>query len=41
MLHPCLGWIRLVRIRVIELMDHVLSTYDREISDYTAGLFSR
>ena len=34
-------WRRLVRIRVIELMDHVLSTYDREISDYTAGLFSR
>ncbi|KAK9839229.1 hypothetical protein WJX81_002839 [Elliptochloris bilobata] len=30
-----------VRIRVIELMDHVLSTYDRAISDYTANEFSR
>ena len=39
---PCWSWWRrLVRIRVIELMDHVLSTYDREISNYTAGLFSR
>ena len=30
-----------VRIRVIELQDHVLSTYDREISKYTAQEFSR
>ena len=30
-----------VRIRVIELQDHVLSTYDRAISDYTATEFSR
>ena len=30
-----------VRIRVIELMDHVLSTYDRAISEYTAREFSR
>eukprot|EP01024_Parvocaulis_polyphysoides_P070103 TRINITY_DN862_c0_g1_i1.p1 TRINITY_DN862_c0_g1~~TRINITY_DN862_c0_g1_i1.p1 ORF type:complete len:416 (+),score=48.94 TRINITY_DN862_c0_g1_i1:76-1323(+) len=30
-----------VRIRVIELMSHVLSMYDRKISDYTAQLFSR
>ena len=30
-----------VRIRVIELMDHVLSTYDRAISEYTAKEFSR
>lgn len=34
-LMPC------VRIRVIELQDHVLSTYDREISKYTAQEFSR
>ncbi|CAL8468285.1 g7825 [Coccomyxa elongata] len=33
--------ISLVRIRVIELQDHVLSTYDREISNYTASEFSR
>jgi hypothetical protein len=26
-----------VSIRVIELMDHVLSMYDRAISQYTAG----
>ena len=32
---------RLARIRVIELQDHVLSTYDREISEYTANEFSR
>ena len=31
----------LVRIRVIELQDHVLSTYDREISKYTAKEFGR
>lgn len=30
-----------VRIRVIELMDHVLSTYDRAISNYTAEVFKR
>eukprot|EP00798_Chlamydomonas_sp_ICE-L_P004949 gene4949-34725_t len=28
-------------IRVVELMDHVLSTYDRQISKYTAGVFGR
>ncbi|EIE19302.1 nucleotide-binding domain-containing protein [Coccomyxa subellipsoidea C-169] len=33
--------VSLVRIRVIELQDHVLSTYDREISTYTASEFSR
>ena len=33
--------IKFVRIRVIELQDHVLSTYDREISNYTAKEFSR
>lgn len=30
-----------VKIRIIELMDHVLSTYDRKISEYTAKRFSR
>ena len=30
-----------VKIKVIELMDHVLSTYDRKISDYTSQLFNR
>ena len=30
-----------VKIRVIELMDHVLSTYDRKIGDYTGKLFKR
>lgn len=30
-----------VRIRVVELMDHVLSTYDRAISNYTADVFKR
>jgi NADH dehydrogenase FAD-containing subunit len=30
-----------VKIRVIELMDHVLSTYDRKISEYTAKRFAR
>lgn len=30
-----------VRIRVVELMDHVLSTYDRAISNYTAEVFKR
>ena len=29
--------VKVVRIRLIELMDHVLSTYDRAISTYTAG----
>ena len=28
-------------IRVVELMDHVLSTYDRKISNYTADQFKR
>ena len=30
-----------VRIRVIELQDHLLSTYDRAISVYTAKNFKR
>ena len=30
-----------VKIRVVELMDHVLSTYDRKIGEYTGKLFSR
>uniref|UniRef100_A0A7S3QLS1 NADH:ubiquinone reductase (non-electrogenic) n=1 Tax=Dunaliella tertiolecta TaxID=3047 RepID=A0A7S3QLS1_DUNTE len=30
-----------VCIRVVELQDHVLSTYDRAISDYTADVFRR
>ena len=30
-----------VKIRVVELMDHVLSTYDRAISNYTADIFKR
>ena len=30
-----------VRIAVIELQDHVLSTYDRRISDYTRQIFNR
>lgn len=30
-----------VRIKVVELMDHVLSTYDRAISNYTADTFKR
>lgn len=30
-----------VKIRVVELMDHVLSTYDRAISNYTAEIFKR
>ena len=30
-----------VRIAVIELQDHVLSTYDRRISDYTRQIFTR
>ena len=33
--------IKHVRIRIVELQDHVLSTYDRAISAYTAELFSR
>jgi hypothetical protein len=30
-----------VRIRVIELMDYVLSTYDRKIGEFTARQFER
>jgi len=30
-----------VKIRVIELMDHVLSTYDRKIGEFTAKQFTR
>ena len=28
-------------IRVVELQDHILSTYDRKISSYTADQFRR
>lgn len=31
----------IVKIRIIELQDHVLSTYDRDISNYTAAQFRR
>lgn len=30
-----------VNIRVIELMDYVLSAYDRKLGEYTAQLFKR
>jgi hypothetical protein len=30
-----------VKIRVVELMDYVLSTYDRRIGEYTARMFKR
>lgn len=30
-----------VRVRVVELMDHVLSTYDRKIGEFTAKQFKR
>lgn len=30
-----------VSIRVIELMDYVLSAYDRKLGEYTAQLFKR
>lgn len=33
--------VRDVRIAVIELQDHVLSTYDRRISEYTRQIFTR
>lgn len=33
--------IPIVKIRLIELQDHVLSTYDRDISNYTAAQFRR
>ncbi len=33
--------ISIVKIRVIELTTHVLSTYDRKISEYTEQLFAR
>ncbi|KAK9863618.1 hypothetical protein WJX84_002828 [Apatococcus fuscideae] len=29
------------RVRLVELQDHILSTYDREISEYAAQLFGR
>lgn len=38
-LYPTL--IPFVKIRIIELMDHVLGTYDRAISDFTAREFKR
>ena len=31
----------LARVILVELQDHILSTYDREISDYTSELFAR
>jgi pyruvate/2-oxoglutarate dehydrogenase complex dihydrolipoamide dehydrogenase (E3) component len=30
-----------VRIRVVELMDHVLSAFDRQIGEFTAQQFKR
>lgn len=30
-----------VKIRVVELMDYVLSSYDRKLGEYTADLFKR
>jgi hypothetical protein len=30
-----------VKIKVVELMDYVLSTYDRKIGEYTAKIFKR
>lgn len=30
-----------VRVRIIELMDHVLSTYDRKIAEYATDHFRR
>lgn len=33
--------VKAVRIAVIELQDHVLSTYDRRISEYTRQIFTR
>ena len=30
-----------VNIRLIELQDHILSTYDRQISEYTQQQFGR
>lgn len=35
------GLMKDVNIRVIELQDHVLSMYDRQISSYTQKEFSR
>jgi len=35
------GLMKYCKIRVVELMDHVLGTYDRAISDYTAQQFKR
>ena len=29
------------QVRLVELQDHILSTYDREISEYAAQLFGR
>ncbi len=37
----CRGSAVQVSIQVVELMDHVLSTYDRAISIYTANQFKR
>ena len=28
-------------VKLVELQDHILSTYDREIADYASNLFSR
>lgn len=33
--------IQSAHVMLVELQDHILSTYDREISDYTSNLFSR
>lgn len=29
------------QVMLVELQDHILSTYDRDISDYASNLFSR
>jgi NADH dehydrogenase FAD-containing subunit len=33
--------ISFVKIQVVELMDYILSTYDRKIGEYTSQLFKR
>jgi NADH:ubiquinone reductase (non-electrogenic) len=38
---PCALKTQDVKISVVELMDHVLSTYDRRIGEYTATQWKR
>ena len=33
--------IKSAKVMLVELQCHILSTYDREISEYTSSLFSR